>query len=468
MDFFQHQENARIATRQLVLLFILAVVAIAAAVSLTTALVFGIAGLPRPQHLWLTNTLLTALFIGGGSLVEISRLRAGGEVVAQQVGGRAIASSTRDPLERRLLNVVEEMALAAGVPVPRVYVLDREDGINAFAAGWSVNNAVLAVTRGTLARLNRQELQGVVAHEFSHILNGDMRLNLRLMGVLYGLLMLSMFGRFLMEADARSPAMGGRKTLSFFAVIGLGVWLVGGIGVFFGRWIKAAVSRRREFLADASAVQFTRDTGGLGGALRKIGGLAREFGAHGDLARGDPGSLIRHRQAESLSHLFLGPASKTLANGFLATHPPLEERIARLYGRPMPWLAAPVMTIDPAPPAPIQPPLEFSAPPWPAALSPIADLAARHAPASASATAVALAVGRVAAPDHPDFSLDANQQAWFDQLRRQAQDGGTARLMLLAMVIDRHASPTPPQLERVTQALGAPAAAQLQALHAAI
>lgn len=460
MDFFQHQEQARTATRQLILLFVLAVVAIAAAVNLVTALGFGFIGLPRPQHLFLTNTLLIVLFIGGGSLLEIGRLRAGGAVVAQMVGGRAVTAATRDPLERRLLNVVEEMALAAGVPVPQVYVLDRENGINAFAAGWSVNDAVIAVTRGALARLQRQELQGVVGHEFSHILNGDMRLNLRLMGVLYGLLMLSLFGRFLMESSAHSRTLNERKAPSFFVLLGGSVWLLGWIGVFFGRLIKAAVSRRREFLADASAVQFTRDVDGLGAALRKIGGLA-----HG----GEPGSHIGHRQAEALSHLFLGPVSQALAGGLLATHPPLEERIRRLYGRPMPWLDAPELALEPPPPPPALAPLDYpAAPSLPEAISPVADLAHCTAAASVAAPAVAAAVGSVALPGHPDFSLTPEQQALLTRLRDQAQDSASARPMLLALLIDRDHEVSREQTRRIAEALGGAAAAAVNDLHALI
>lgn len=456
MDFFQHQEDARQATRRLIGLFVLAVIAIAGGVSLVTAFGFAAMGLPRPQHLFLTNTLLTALFVGGGSAIEISRLRAGGEVVAREVGGRPVTADSADPLERRYLNVVEEMALAAGVPVPRAYVLDRETGINAFAAGWSVNDAVVAVTRGALARLSRQELQGVVAHEFSHILNGDMRLNLRLMGVLYGLLMLSMFGRFLMEAGR-----GVRQRDSGVAVaglIGVAVWLLGWIGVFFGRWIKAAVSRRREFLADASAVQFTRDPEGLGGALRKIGGLGAAEGG------GQPGSELQHRGAESVSHLLLGPGSRALAGGFLATHPPLEERVRRLYGRTMPWLPAPELAAEPARSAAPLPPLDFDqAAPLPAALSPVAGLAAAQATPALDA-----AVGQVAsrvADGQVESSLSAAQRELLARLHHEAESPDGARRLVLALLLEKGASCQPAQRELIAQTLGGPAAEAVAALH---
>ncbi len=195
MNFFEHQEAARRLSRRLVVLFALAVVAIVIAVNLVATFVYlGVFSPPLPRGFYLTNTLVTLLMIGAGTWWETARLAAGGEAVAQMIGARRVDPSTRDLLERRLVNVVEEMALASGTPVPRVYVMDGELSINAFAAGHSLHDAVIAVTRGTLTRLTRDELQGVIGHEFSHILNGDMRLNIRLIGVLFGLLMLSMFG----------------------------------------------------------------------------------------------------------------------------------------------------------------------------------------------------------------------------------------------------------------------------------
>jgi Zn-dependent protease with chaperone function len=338
VNFFEHQEVARQSSKRLVVLFVLAVIAVVIAVNVVGTFIyhastghrgaFGAAA-ALPYGFFLTNTLVTLLLIGGGTWFELSRLSAGGEVVAQMADGRPVDPGTRDLLERRLLNVVEEMALAAGIPVPRVYVLDKESSINAFAAGNSVNDAVVAVTRGTLTRLTRDELQGVVGHEFSHILNGDMRLNLRLIGVLFGLLMISMFGRFLMEMGrgSRSDRGGGPLVLA-----GIALWIIGYIGVFFGRLIKAGVSRQREYLADASAVQFTRNPDGIGGALRKIGGLSHETGL---------GTEIRHPNAETLSHLFLGAARSNFASGLFATHPPIEERVRRIFGRAQEFLPAP-------------------------------------------------------------------------------------------------------------------------------
>jgi len=302
MNFFEHQQQARRASMRLVLLFLVAVAGVVLAVNVVGALSYAWTlatpgGARAPAGFHLAVTLVTLALIGAGTWWETSRLAAGGEAVAQMVGARPLDPSTRDLLERRLLNVVEEMALASGTPVPRVYVMDHEAGINAFAAGHGINDAVIAVTRGTLTRLSRDELQGVVAHEFSHIFNGDMRLNLRLIGVLFGLMMIAMAGRFMMEVGR-----GGRdsKAATGIAVVGVALWLVGYVGVFCGRLIKAAVSRQREYLADSSAVQFTRNPDGIGGALRKIGGLT---------GAGTLGTEIRHPHAETLSHLFLGAAT---------------------------------------------------------------------------------------------------------------------------------------------------------------
>ncbi len=353
MNFFEHQDHAHKLTRRLIWLFVLAVICIVFAVNATLALAWLIAypvhngaslANRLPNHFFFTNTLITLLFIIGGTLLELWRLRDGGDVVAKMAGGRLLQSASYDPAERRLLNIVEEIAIASGISVPKVYVMGRENGINAFAAGYGPNEAVVAVTHGAVTRLSRDELQGVIGHEFSHILNGDMRLNLRLMGVLYGILLIAMFGGKLMSLLRHSSGSrnknGGAPMLALF-VAGLCLWIVGYIGVFFGRLIKSAVSRQREFLADASAIQFTRNPDGIGGALRKIGGLskAQEDG----LAIG---SQIHHINAENLSHMFLGAARPNFMSGWLATHPPLEERIRRIYGRSMPLMSAPEAPVE--------------------------------------------------------------------------------------------------------------------------
>jgi Zn-dependent protease with chaperone function len=329
MDFFEHQDAARRKTGRLVALFILAVLSIVVVVYVAAAVLYLNVQPeqvePKPvdyRELWNPQLFLvvagaTLAVIGLGSLLKTFELWSGGESVALLLGGRLVVNDTASLAEKRLLNVVEEMALASGTSVPRVYVLDREPNINAFAAGFTPGDAVIGVTRGTLELLDRDQLQGVVAHEFSHILNGDMRLNLRLMGLLHGLLLISLLGYFLMRnafvagGDDRKKG-GGAAILAFGTVL----YVAGYLGVFFGRLIKAAVSREREYLADASAVQFTRNPEGIAGALKKIGGSSQE-------------ARIRDSHAEEASHLFFGNA---LFNAFnlLSTHPPLAERIRRI------------------------------------------------------------------------------------------------------------------------------------------
>jgi Zn-dependent protease with chaperone function len=363
MNFFQHQEQARRTSQRLIWLFALSVIAIVIAVNGVVGFLYlataksagpGVAHITQgglvlnagvvPAGVIAGTTLIVLLLIGGGTAYQTLALRAGGEAVATMVGGRPVDPSTRDLLERRLLNVVEEMAIASGVSMPRVYVLDDQQTINAFAAGHSPNEAVVAVTRGTLTRLARDELQGVIGHEFSHILNGDMTLNLRLIGVLHGLLVLALAGRVLMEVGGRARGGSRNAGAAIAAMFGLGLalWLLGYLGVFCGRMIKASVSRQREYLADASAVQFTRNPDGIGGALRKIGGSVE---AAAENAQSGAGSGIHHAQAETLSHMFMAPARASFASGLLATHPPLADRIKRIYGRGMAWMAAPELPL---------------------------------------------------------------------------------------------------------------------------
>lgn len=337
MNFFEHQDHARRKTGRLIYLFVLAVVAIVVSVYLLIAVLITFGSEKENQaidyrKLWNPELFLgTVVCVGGviavGSAYRSASLKTGGKSVAELLGGRLLDPSTRDLQERRLLNVVEEMALASGMPVPPVYLMDDELGVNAFAAGFSPADAVIGVTRGTVQSLTRDELQGVIAHEYSHIFNGDMRLNLRLMGVLYGILLLSMIGYLVMRmigsssrSSSRSSSGDGKKNdgggivLALF-VLGLGLYIIGYIGVFFGHLIKSAVSRQREFLADASAVQFTRNPEGIAGALKKIGAL---------------GSRIRNEQAEQASHMFFGNGMKESWFAMLATHPPLIERIQRI------------------------------------------------------------------------------------------------------------------------------------------
>ncbi len=327
MDFFEHQEQARKKTHVLVLYFILAVVGVVASVCVVVSLVLTFASGEGEQIVqsgklfqWevvVPCIIATIVVIFAGSGYKTMQLSAGGKVVATELGGRLLSSSSTDFYEQRLINIVEEMAIASGVPVPEVYVMDNEDSINAFAAGKSTSDAVIGVTRGCMKLLSRDELQGVIAHEFSHILNGDMRLNMRLIGWLFGILFIAMIGQMLLRGASFSGRSRSRDSGNGALVmlgIGLALIIIGYIGMFFAKLIKAAVSRQREFLADASAVQFTRNPDGIAGALKKIGGYARK-------------SAILHPMAEEASHMFFG--SSALGRSF-ATHPPLDVRIKRI------------------------------------------------------------------------------------------------------------------------------------------
>jgi Zn-dependent protease with chaperone function len=329
MNFFEAQERARRSSRSLVWWFILSVIGVIVVMYVVGVSLWQLSS-SNPQGIyyvtntadlvWWDPTIFTrvSLLVGGvimtGSWVKLAQLSGGGKVVAQSLGGRAVEPTTTDLTEQRLLNVVEEMAIASGVPVPEVWIMYEEEGINAFAAGTDPTNAVIGVTRGTLERLTRAELQGVVAHEFSHILNGDMKLNMRLMGWIFGLVMLSMLGRIMLESlrfvrGSRDSKDGG--IVLVLVVAGVAVWLVGSSGVLFARMLQAAISRQREYLADASAVQFTRQVEGIAGALKKIGGYSK----HG---------TIHSPKAMEARHMFFAGSG---FSALMATHPPLEKRI---------------------------------------------------------------------------------------------------------------------------------------------
>ena len=327
MDFFDHQERARRNSGRLVLLF-------GAAVLGTVLIVYGlisawmVAEAPRGPQGSTVNFLdpLRLIFVAGGveavvglaSLYRLSQLSGGGAVVAEGLGGRLVSPNATDPAERKLLNVVEEMSIASGVPMPPVYLMEEEAGINAFAAGSKPDNAVLGFTRGCIEQLNREELQGVVAHEFSHVLNGDMRLNLRLIGVLYGILVLGLIGQQILRISFYSGAGRSRSSKEGsqlpIVALALGLMVAGGIGTFFGRWIQSAISRQREFLADASAVQFTRDNQGIASALAKIAGLPS-------------GSRLQAAGADEVSHMLFGEGASRM---MFSTHPPIPTRLQRL------------------------------------------------------------------------------------------------------------------------------------------
>ena len=328
MNFFAAQDQARRSSRRLVVAYIVATILIVfgvtaivgfAAYSMAPGNYAYPAGQFARDNLGLlgATALVTTLFILGSSLYKTSVLSAGGGRVAVDMGGTLVPADVQDPLRRRLRNVVEEMAIASGVPVPEIYVLEEEHGINAFAAGFSPSDAAVAVTRGTLEILDRDELQGVIAHEFSHILNGDMKLNVRLMGVLFGIMVLGLIGRLIIRGGYHTSIVSSRRNRGapVVLVVGIGLAILGGIGVFFARLIKASVSRQREYLADASAVQFTRQSEGIANALKKIGGYG-------------PGSKITASDPEEVSHMLFGSGSGLM--GMFATHPPLVARIKAL------------------------------------------------------------------------------------------------------------------------------------------
>lgn len=334
MNFFEHQDRARRKTNHLILLLILAVLCLVAITTLLfAAFVYftqehGAVGEISPgiwqgilhalslqTFLWIALTVSSVVLIG--SLFRFFQLRAGGKAIAEAMGGRLLAGSTTDANERKILNVIEEMAIASGSAVPPVYLIE-DDAINAFAAGYHPQDAVIGITRGCIQTLNRDELQGVIAHEFSHIYHGDMRINMRLISLLHGILVIGLVGEFLIRAASNRGARRSSKDSSPVAILalGLGLLVIGYSGIFFGNLIKAAVSRQREFLADASAVQFTRNPEGIAGALKKIGGSSH-------------GSQLQNEHAAEFSHMYFGQGVKSLFN-LMATHPPLEERIKRI------------------------------------------------------------------------------------------------------------------------------------------
>ncbi len=328
MDFFEAQDNARRKTWQLGLLFALALITLIGLTNIFIALVFVVGntsfstgqqvGLTQllssvPPQTWGMVSLGVVGVVGLACAYKYFAVRGGGRAIAESLGGRRIQSNSIDPRERRLLNVVEEMAIAAGIAVPPVYVI-AEPGINAFAAGYTPDDAVIGITDGTLNFLSREELQGVIGHELSHIINGDTRINIRLIAILYGILFIGLIGNMLLRSSyfrgGRSDRGGGGAVAMI--LVGAGLAVIGYSGTFFGNLIKAAVSRQREFLADAAAVQFTRNPLGISGALQKIGSA---------------GSSMQAAQASEISHMFFGQAIKHFLGSIMATHPPLAARI---------------------------------------------------------------------------------------------------------------------------------------------
>ncbi len=415
MNFFEAQQQARSRTRLLVLLFSLAVLLLVALTDIVVLIALAFLQADQvdpnttPQLPWgylLVTSAAVVSVIGIVVLFRLAQLKKGGKVVAEALGGRRLKSDETDPKVRVLQNVVSEMAIAAGVPAPPLYVLP-DQSINAFAAGFSPADAVIGVTEGTLNLLSRDELQGVIAHEFSHILNGDMRLNLRLLALLHGILFISEAGQQLLQV--RSSGRDRNGGILVVLGVGLSFIIIGYIGVLFGQLIKAAVSRQREFLADASAVQFTRNPAGIGGALKRIAALQQ-------------GGRVKHPQASEMSHLFFADALSRWQMGFIggwfATHPPLTERIKRIEPH---WIGGLPDAATAATPAgartenstetPVSKPLEQRMTLLQAAL-----LAAQAGAQTAGATAARLA----GAPDSllaQDLTVQRRQlQAEFDNL----------------------------------------------------
>jgi Zn-dependent protease with chaperone function len=323
MRFFEFQRDARGETRRLLLAFGLTVLLLLVAVNAALALAWGLSWgfwapgeLRFPRHFFAVNTGVTLLFVLGGWWVETSRLADGGGVrLAEQMGARP-AQPSGDLDEQRFCNIVDEMAISSGLKRPQAMVVARDQGINAFAAGWDEDDAVVAVTQGALDHLTREELQGLVAHEFSHIGEGDTRLNMRLVGMVFGLEMLFRMGQALFEPDTRDRRMAA-------ALIGLAIMAAGWLGWLAGHALQAAVSRQREYLADARAVQWTRSRDGLGGVLRKVLSQRRE-------------GVVPHQAGSMVQHMLLvANEGSGTAEHWLDSHPPLARRIRRIYGRDM-------------------------------------------------------------------------------------------------------------------------------------
>jgi Zn-dependent protease with chaperone function len=481
MTFFEQQDQARRKTGRLVVLFVIAVVLILAAINLAT---FGILRLVSPhlsyakdaapvfredvrypgtlhpvEPMW-TNplayagvSLATLVIIAGGSLYKTASLSRGGHAVASLLGGRPLDPQMARGPDRVLQNVVEEMSIASGVPVPTVYVMENEQGINAFAAGFTTEDAVIGVTRGCVDKLTRDELQGVVAHEFSHILNGDMRLNIRLIGILHGILVIALIGygilRFLPYTRGSGSRRSGKDSSGQIIILimlaGAAMLVIGYVGVFFGRLIQAAVSRQREYLADASAVQFTRNPRGIAGALMKIASYSA-------------GSRVENHHAVETAHLFFASGIKIGLTSMLATHPPILERIKR---------------IDPTfdgrlPSAAELPPPTYAEEPEVAAATGFAPKLPSSADAIARARRALDPSGVVARAGAPSAASMAMADRLLRSLPRNvaaaAHDPYSARAVVFALLVSRDAEVRSQQLAQVAAVLNAAAQRELAGL----
>ena len=486
MNFFEHQDQARRKTGRLVVLFVIAVILILAAINLAT---FGILRLVSPHVSYVQDaapvfredvrypgtlhpvepmwrdplayagvSLATLLIIAGGSLYKTASLSRGGHAVASLLGGRPLDPNLARGQDRVLQNVVEEMSIASGVPVPQVYVLEHEQGINAFAAGFTTEDAVIGVTRGCVDKLTRDELQGVVAHEFSHILNGDMRLNMRLIGILHGILVIGLIGygilRFLPysrgSSSRRSSKDNSGQIIILIMLAGAAMLVIGYVGVFFGRMIQAAVSRQREYLADASAVQFTRNPKGIAGALTKIASFSA-------------GSRVENHHAVEAAHLFFATGIKVGFTNLLATHPPILERIRRID----PMSDGRLTSVEEMPtPAP------HEGPAVPAVPAVAATGFAPKLPSSAEAIARARraldpssVVARAGAPSPASVALaDQLLQSLPRHILDAAHDPFSARGVVLALLVSRETAVRDQQLAQAATALNPAAQRELLGL----
>jgi len=446
MDFFESQDVARRKTGRLVLLFVLALVSIIASVYAVVA--GAVVYSSEEMQFWHPELLLavvatTVAVVAGGSLYKIAQLRGGGRFVAESMDGRLIPQDTADFNERKILNVVEEMAIASGTPVPPVYVMREEMGINAFAAGYSPNDAVIGVTRGCLEQLDRDELQGVIAHEFSHILNGDMRLNIRLIGLLNGILIIGIIGSTVMRVmfysgggRSRGKDKGGGAAMAILGVA-IGLMAIGFLGTMFGNMIKAAVGRQREYLADASAVQFTRNPGGLSGALKRIGASVK-------------GSIVGTPNAVEVSHMFFAGAIKSGFASMMSTHPPLPERIRRIepgWDGEYPQLADPRGQAPAERRAPADTAVDVAGVITGAAILAGASATGRGGPSGAPADVAESAVAQVGRPTPAHVDYAAQLIAGLPRAVAQAsREPYGARAVIYALLINRDEEPRRLQL----------------------
>jgi Zn-dependent protease with chaperone function len=475
MDFFEAQARAKQRTSRLLILFGIAVVGTIVTAYFAAVFILHFSGgnnAARSRYgdydarssaialwqpgLFATVSMGTLAVVGLASLYKWKEYSAGGSAVAESVGGRRVDPHTTNLNERRLLNVVEEMAIASGTPVPAVFILDAEPAINAFAAGLTTSDAVVAVTRGTLEKLNRDEMQGVIGHEFSHILNGDMRLNLRIAATVFGILVLGLAGRGILwslrNTRVRSRGKDNNGVLLAILAAGVALVIIGYIGYFFGRIVQAAVSRQREFLADASAVQFTRNPAGLTGALKKIGGYAL-------------GSKMESNKSAAIGHFFFAQAFRSGLTGLWSTHPPLDERIRAIDPTFDGKFFEPPEVVDVAHEsfvtAGLAPPLRRAA----AVATPIGAAASFTRLPPSSASSAVQAIGSLTPEQlvNAQLLLDATP----DRLRLAAQTPSEARILVFGVLLDDEPAVRARQRELVNSRSGTDALRLLDELEPA-